>query len=143
VNSIVKPVTPSHRNNIKVNNIVWLGVTGFTILFTLMLFLWLYITGFTILFTLMLFLWLYVTGFTILFMLMYPVPRQVKVAFHIFGLICFIESLVHIGLTAQASDCVRLYNYFILYVFIHTVSKTNGFYGFMTKKIVLFTKIIK
>lgn len=44
-------------------------------------------------------------GFTILFMLMYPVPRQVKVAFHIFGLICFIESLVHIGLTAQASDC--------------------------------------
>jgi hypothetical protein len=62
-----------------------------------------------------------VTGFTILFMLMYPVPRQVKVAFHIFGLICFIESLVHIGLTAQASDCVRLYNYFILYVFIHTV----------------------
>jgi hypothetical protein len=58
---------------------------------------------------------------------MYPVPRQVKVAFHIFGLICFIESLVHIGLTAQASDCVRLYNYFILYVFIHTVFKMNGF----------------
>lgn len=44
-------------------------------------------------------------GFTLLFMLMNPVPRLIKFVFHVFGVICFIEGLVHIGLTSQAAEC--------------------------------------
>ena len=42
-------------------------------------------------------------------MVMNPVPRLVKVAFHVFGVICFVETLVHIGYTtslAATEDCV-------------------------------------
>lgn len=42
-------------------------------------------------------------------MIMNPVPRPVKVAFHIFGIVCFVETLVHIGYAtsnAAKEDCV-------------------------------------
>ncbi|KAJ8320247.1 hypothetical protein KUTeg_001834 [Tegillarca granosa] len=45
-------------------------------------------------------------GFTFLFILMIPVPRELKVAFHIFGLICFVEGLVLIGYVSKAEPCV-------------------------------------
>lgn len=51
----------------------------------------------------------FVSGFTLLFMLMNPVPRLIKFVFHVFGVICFIEGLVHIGLTSQAAECVSLF----------------------------------
>lgn len=36
---------------------------------------------------------------------MIPVPRELKVAFHIFGLICFVEGLVLIGYVSKAEPC--------------------------------------
>lgn len=61
-------------------------------------------------------------GFCFLFMIMNPVPRPVKVAFHIFGIVCFVETLVHIGYAtsnAAKEDCksstVALY--YISYAF--------------------------
>ncbi|XP_062595410.1 uncharacterized protein LOC134280937 [Saccostrea cucullata] len=47
-------------------------------------------------------------GFCLLFMIMNPVPRAVKVSFHVFGIICFVETLVHIAYTtsrAATEDC--------------------------------------
>ncbi|KAK7093668.1 uncharacterized protein [Littorina saxatilis] len=47
----------------------------------------------------------FVLGFAFLFVAMVPVPREVKVAFHIFGFINFVTGLVQIILTSKAEDC--------------------------------------
>ncbi|OWF52056.1 hypothetical protein KP79_PYT21246 [Mizuhopecten yessoensis] len=44
-------------------------------------------------------------GFTFLFMLMIPVPRELKIVFHIFGIMCFVEGLVAVVYTSQAGNC--------------------------------------
>ncbi|XP_077998391.1 uncharacterized protein LOC144451429 [Glandiceps talaboti] len=45
-------------------------------------------------------------GFSFLFSLMDPVPFELKIAFHIFGIVSLIFGLVYTILTAQAQDCV-------------------------------------
>jgi len=44
-------------------------------------------------------------GFTFLFSLMDPVPWEVKLAFHIFGGICFITGIIVTAFTSLAQDC--------------------------------------
>ncbi|XP_041378028.1 uncharacterized protein LOC121390310 [Gigantopelta aegis] len=48
---------------------------------------------------------LFLIGFTFLFMVMMPVPRVVKIIFHVFGALSLIISLVHIILTSKAAEC--------------------------------------
>lgn len=35
-----------------------------------------------------------------------PVPREVKIAFHVFGGICFVIGLVHSAMAFSALECV-------------------------------------
>lgn len=44
-------------------------------------------------------------GFAILFSVMDPVPWEVKLAFHIYGVVCFIFGIIVIAFTSQAADC--------------------------------------
>ena len=46
------------------------------------------------------------TGFAFLFMVMVPVPRVVKIGFHVFGAVSLVISLAHIVLTSKAAECV-------------------------------------
>ena len=47
-----------------------------------------------------------VLGFSFLFSLMDPVPWEVKVAFHIFGLITFVTGIIFTLFTSMAGECV-------------------------------------
>lgn len=47
----------------------------------------------------------FMIGFTFLFTLMDPVPREVKLAFHVFGLITFVFGVILTVFTAQADEC--------------------------------------
>ncbi|KAL3861935.1 hypothetical protein ACJMK2_007946 [Sinanodonta woodiana] len=47
----------------------------------------------------------FVIGFSFLFSIMIPVPRQIKLAFHIFGMVDLIESLVLLGFFLHSEDC--------------------------------------
>ena len=52
----------------------------------------------------------YVAGFTVLFCAMVPVPRPVKIGFHVFGLGAFILGVILCVYTYWASeDCVSSY----------------------------------
>ncbi|XP_064611850.1 uncharacterized protein LOC135475839 [Liolophura sinensis] len=44
-------------------------------------------------------------GFTFLLTLMDPVPREVKIAFHVFGGVCFVTGLVHSAMVFSALEC--------------------------------------
>ncbi|XP_078696873.1 uncharacterized protein LOC144924999 [Branchiostoma floridae x Branchiostoma belcheri] len=44
-------------------------------------------------------------GFTFLFALMDPVPREVKLAFHVFGLAAFVLGLIYTIQTATGEEC--------------------------------------
>ncbi|KAL8578308.1 hypothetical protein ACOMHN_005699 [Nucella lapillus] len=46
-----------------------------------------------------------VIGFAFLFVAMVPVPREVKVAFHIFGLLNFITGVIQAVFTSKAENC--------------------------------------
>lgn len=48
-------------------------------------------------------------GFSVLFAIMDPVPWEVKLVFHIFGLATFITGLLTVVYTAQASECVNIF----------------------------------
>jgi hypothetical protein len=48
----------------------------------------------------------HVAGFSFLFVAMVPVPREVKVAFHIFGLFNGIGGLTQVIYTSKAEECV-------------------------------------
>ncbi|KAK7497950.1 hypothetical protein BaRGS_00010821, partial [Batillaria attramentaria] len=47
----------------------------------------------------------FLVGFVFLFVAMVPVPREVKIAFHVFGLINCITGLVQLILASKAGDC--------------------------------------
>ncbi len=47
------------------------------------------------------------SGFSFLFSLMDPVPWEVKLAFHIFGVASFAFGLVSVIFTSLAEECVR------------------------------------
>ncbi|XP_013412901.1 uncharacterized protein LOC106175442 [Lingula anatina] len=53
----------------------------------------------TIVFTLMM------IGFTFIFTIMEPVPREVKLAFHVFGIVTFVFGCISTILTSLAGDC--------------------------------------
>ena len=48
----------------------------------------------------------FITGFTFLFVTMIPVPREVKIAFHVFGLANFCTGLAQCISTLKGKDCV-------------------------------------
>ncbi|XP_071109732.1 uncharacterized protein [Haliotis cracherodii] len=50
---------------------------------------------------------LFLIGFTFLFMVMMPVPRAVKLGFHVFGGISLVISLAQVILTSKAESCSR------------------------------------
>ena len=56
-----------------------------------------------------------VAGFGFLFIAMVPVPRQVKVAFHIFGLVNFVTGLIQIIYTSQAEQCVSILPFWVFW----------------------------
>ena len=45
-------------------------------------------------------------GFSFIFSLMDPVPWEVKLAFHIFGVITFVTGIVFTFFTSMAGECV-------------------------------------
>ncbi|XP_025081503.1 uncharacterized protein LOC112556577 [Pomacea canaliculata] len=47
----------------------------------------------------------FLIGFVFLFLTMMPVPREVKVAFHIFGFVTFLTALIQVGYTSKAEEC--------------------------------------
>ncbi|XP_005109063.1 uncharacterized protein LOC101852277 isoform X2 [Aplysia californica] len=47
----------------------------------------------------------FVIGFTFLFVTMVPVPREVKLTFHGFGLVTFITGMIQCVSTSKAQDC--------------------------------------
>ncbi|XP_076472660.1 uncharacterized protein LOC143302053 [Babylonia areolata] len=47
----------------------------------------------------------FVIGFAFLFVTMVPVPREVKIAFHVFGLVNFITGIIQVVFTSNAEDC--------------------------------------
>ncbi|XP_078413925.1 uncharacterized protein LOC144690370 isoform X2 [Cetorhinus maximus] len=73
------------------------------------------------------------TGFTVLLTLMDPVPNEVKVAFHVYGVGSFAQGIAMTAFTAAASQCANttpeLY-YLSLVLSVLTVLAT-GFIGFL------------
>lgn len=59
-------------------------------------------------------------GFAFLFSLMDPIPRELKIAFHVFGVIAALFGLTHLILTALATECVRFCFYYYLHVFFES-----------------------
>eukprot|EP00062_Callorhinchus_milii_P016605 gi/632968072/ref/XP_007900329.1/ PREDICTED: uncharacterized protein LOC103184236 isoform X2 [Callorhinchus milii] len=47
------------------------------------------------------------TGFTVVLTLMDPVPREVKVAFHVFGVASFAQGMLTIAFTVTAPECAK------------------------------------